>query len=424
MDDSEKLALLFVCTGNAGRSQMAQALFGRRMGDAVRLESAGVDPWPHLHPMAVATMAEQGISLDGHYPKPVAAVAGREFDLVVTIGDPARALLPRGPFSATYWAHWDIGDPADADGTPDSQATFRATARMIEERLPELERRLAGLPRLSRWAGRPGIGTGLWAGERFAPDRYLPVIREAGFDAIELNLYKGRAHFDWEDRGAVRELRQAVDDQGMLVWSVHAPDLGSVAAADAAERQRQVDVLKLCLELAGELGARAVVSHALLLGPFAEDADGCEERLADFLAELAGPAEAGIAQLAFENAGFAAAPGARTDCLLRRLDDFSRAAYGFALDTGHANLDGDLGRIEATIGDRLASLHLNDNDGKGDAHLAPGEGTVDWGAVRRLLEKCDFRGVLMYEVEAGGGDPAERLRATVAGHRRLLESAA
>lgn len=144
MEESEKLALLFVCTGNAGRSQMAQALFRRRMGDAVRLESAGVDPWPHLHPMAVATMAEQGLSLDGHYPKPVAAVAGQGFDLVVTIGDPARTRLPRGPFAAADWVHWDIGDPADADNTPDSEATFRATARAIEEQLPELERLMAG----------------------------------------------------------------------------------------------------------------------------------------------------------------------------------------------------------------------------------------------------------------------------------------
>ena len=132
-------AVLFVCTGNAGRSQMAQALFRGLMEGTVDVESAGVEPWPHLHPMAVKVMEQRSISLEGHYPKPVATVQERKFDCVVTIGDPARAQLPKVAFSAAYWMHWDVSDPADADGTPDSEAVFQATMEAIEKRLPELK---------------------------------------------------------------------------------------------------------------------------------------------------------------------------------------------------------------------------------------------------------------------------------------------
>ena len=124
-----RFSVLFVCTGNAGRSQMAQALFRSRAGEGLHVASAGVQPWPHLHPMAVKLLTERGLSVQGLYPKPVSAVAGQGFDMVVTIGDPARALLPKARFSDAYWAHWPIDDPADADGTPDSEEVFRATAR-------------------------------------------------------------------------------------------------------------------------------------------------------------------------------------------------------------------------------------------------------------------------------------------------------
>ncbi|MDA0748901.1 MAG: TIM barrel protein [bacterium] len=410
-------SVLFVCTGNAGRSQMAQAMF-REMVQGVTIESAGVDPWSHLHPMAVKLMGERKVSLEGHHPKHVDTVVDRGFDFVVTIGDPARAGLPKLAVSSSYWMHWDISDPADADDTPDSEAVFRRTMEAIEKRLPGLKAQVGAMPKLGSFAFQPGIGTGLWAKERFEPGVHLPVILEAGYRAIELNVYKGRDHFDWEDAAAVRELRKVADDLGMLVWSIHSPDLGSIAAVDSGERQRQIDVLKLCLDLAGELGAKAIPSHALLIGPFKEDPEGCEERMAETMAELAAYADGGPAQIAYENAGFPSAEVTRAWRILERLDTVSRASCGFALDTGHANIDGDLGEIEEGIGDRLLSLHLNDNDGKGDTHLAPGEGTVDWAMVKRILK--GFRGVVMYEIERGAFDSVERMKTTLAAHEKYL----
>lgn len=412
-------SVLFVCTGNAGRSQMAQALFRELAGGGVTVESAGVDPWEALHPTAVRLMKERGIRMDGQSPKPVSSVLNRPFDFVVTIGSPARMLLPKGEFTAAYWTHWDIGDPADADGSSESETVFRAVLAAIEERLPGLRRRIASYRRLSEYAGQPGISTHAWASRRFVPSEHLPLVREAGFRAIELNLYHGRDHFDWEDSSAVRTLRDVADDLGILVWSMHTPDLGSIAAPDAGERQCQTDVLWKCMELADQLGAKAIVSHALLLAPFEDDPDGCEERIAAFLTDFAGEAEANPAQIAFENGFQNTEPSAVS--ILLRLDSVSRAAYGFALDSGHANIAGDLTDIEEHIRDHLVSLHLNDNHGRGeDQHLPPGEGMSDWPAVEKFLRASGYRGVMMYEVQSYRRDPSDTLRSTMEGHRRYL----
>ncbi len=399
---------------------MTQAIARHTVGDSVDAESAGVDPWPNLHPMAVKQMADREIPFEGHVPKHVDSLSDRVFDCVVTIGDPARAKLPKSRFSASYWIHWDIGDPADADGTPDTETVFSRTADAIGARLPDLVERLETLPRVHDYKRVPGIGTGLWAKEHFDPGKHLPIIREAGFPAIELNIYKGRDHFDWDDTAAVRELRRVADAEGILVWSIHSPDLGSIASADQAERTSQIDVMRQCLELADELGSKAVPSHALLLAPFEEDPDGSESRIVDAIDQLTEAAEGSCSQIAFENAGYPAGPKAASQPILDRIAGSSRAGFGFVLDTGHANIDEDLDVIERGIEDHLITLHLNDNDGTGDAHLPPFEGTSDWSAVCRIIRSTGYQGVMMYEVERGEGTPDEKMQATIEAHGRMM----
>ena len=399
---------------------MAQAMFRDAAPDLADVESAGVEPWDHLHPMAVKQVADRGLSFEGHVPKHVDSVSNRWFDCVVTIGDPARARLPKAKFSASFWMHWGIGDPADADGTPDSDAVFRRAADAIAARIPDLIARLKGMPRLNDFAHAPGIGTGLWAKERFNPGLHLPAIRKAGFPAIELNLYKGRDHFDWDDAAAVGELRRVTDAEGMLIWSIHSPDLASMASADPAERRRQIDVIRRCLDLADELGSKAVPSHALLLAPFKDDPEGSETRMSEAIEELTEATDGSCAQIAFENAGFPAGPQTSAANILARLDRISRAGFGFVLDTGHSNIDGDLDDIERMVGDHLITLHLNDNDSTGDTHLPPGQGTVDWEALCRTMEATGYLGVVMYEIERGDGTPGEKMDATIAAHRRMI----
>ena len=102
---SELPRAYFVCVGNAGRSQMAQALYERFGGEA---RSAGSRPERELHPQVVEAMREIGISLDGRRPKAIAQKDVEWADVVVTMGcGDACPVLP-----GKRYVDWDLADPA------------------------------------------------------------------------------------------------------------------------------------------------------------------------------------------------------------------------------------------------------------------------------------------------------------------------
>ena len=98
--------LLFVCTGNASRSQMAEGFARFHGGYQVEAFSAGPQPAGEVSPRAVAVMAELGIDISGQLPKPVDDIAG-EFDAVVTLGGGEGC--PRIP--ARLREDWPVKDP-------------------------------------------------------------------------------------------------------------------------------------------------------------------------------------------------------------------------------------------------------------------------------------------------------------------------
>jgi len=137
--------ILFVCTGNAGRSQIAAAMLRSRVGKTAQVISAGVRPWERLHPMTEPTLARRSLSAAGEHPKSIEDACDRAIDLVVTIGDIAEKELPRELPGGPQWVHWDIADPADFDGTNKSEAAFEDAAKSIEEFLPVIVQMIPSL---------------------------------------------------------------------------------------------------------------------------------------------------------------------------------------------------------------------------------------------------------------------------------------
>lgn len=125
--------LLFLCTGNSARSQMAEALIEHRSAGAVEARSAGSHPKP-LHPAAVEVMAERGIDIRGRATKSLRRFARHRFDRVVTLCDKVREVCPDFPGSPVT-AHWSIADPAATADAGDPRAAFRAVADEIDDRL-------------------------------------------------------------------------------------------------------------------------------------------------------------------------------------------------------------------------------------------------------------------------------------------------
>jgi protein-tyrosine-phosphatase/DNA-binding transcriptional ArsR family regulator len=122
--------VLFLCTGNSSRSQMAEALLRRRAGGSVTVHSAGSRPKP-IHPAAVATMAGYGISLSAARPKHLDEFTGQRFDYVITVCDRVREVCPEFPGHPAA-IHWSIPDPA---GDPDGRPAFDRVAAELADRI-------------------------------------------------------------------------------------------------------------------------------------------------------------------------------------------------------------------------------------------------------------------------------------------------
>jgi ArsR family transcriptional regulator, arsenate/arsenite/antimonite-responsive transcriptional repressor / arsenate reductase (thioredoxin) len=127
--------LLFLCTGNSARSQIAEALVEHRSAGAVEARSAGSHPRP-LHPNAVRVMAERGVDISGRPTKSLTRFARTRFDRVITLCDKVREVCPEFP-GAPIAAHWSIADPAAA------AASYEETYPVFQQVADDIERRVA-----------------------------------------------------------------------------------------------------------------------------------------------------------------------------------------------------------------------------------------------------------------------------------------
>jgi protein-tyrosine-phosphatase/DNA-binding transcriptional ArsR family regulator len=119
--------VLFLCTGNSARSQIAEALLGHLADGTVEARSAGSHP-KSLHPDAVRVMREHGIDLAGARTKHLSEFAGHRFDHVVTLCDRVREICPQFPGHPDL-IHWSIPDPASGSEV----ASYPAFQRMAED---------------------------------------------------------------------------------------------------------------------------------------------------------------------------------------------------------------------------------------------------------------------------------------------------
>lgn len=131
--------VLFLCTGNSTRSQMAQAILEQLAGGGVAAASAGSHPKP-LHPHAIAVMHEHGIDISGRRPKHLSMFAGQRFGYVISLCDRVREVCPEFP-GPPAMIHWSIPDPA-AGGRGDI-AAFRTVAADLHTRIRFLLARIA-----------------------------------------------------------------------------------------------------------------------------------------------------------------------------------------------------------------------------------------------------------------------------------------
>jgi arsenate reductase (thioredoxin) len=130
--------VLFLCTGNSARSQIAEALLNHGGAGRFQAESAGTEPAARVNPGAVEALTAAGIGWHGHPPRSVDGMERRPWDLVVTVCDDAKEscpIFPAGPIIV----HWGMPDPAAVQGdAATKRAAFLDTLDVLRRRIGTL----------------------------------------------------------------------------------------------------------------------------------------------------------------------------------------------------------------------------------------------------------------------------------------------
>lgn len=209
----------------------------------------------------------------------------------------------------------------------------------------------------------------------------------------------------WHSLPAPDEVREAIEQSGLKLWSVHGPWGGqSIAAArvdlaDLNERswQESIDDLMRALDWSAQVGARLVVVHPGGLSA-AEELAERTDRLTQSLDILSIESESRKIRIGLENMPRGVFPGSRMADLARIVRNINRpASLGLVLDTGHARISGDIHDETVAAQGLLISTHVHDNDGRSDSHRPPGEGVIPWPAWFAALDAIGYSGPIMLE---------------------------
>ncbi|MGH9758448.1 MAG: sugar phosphate isomerase/epimerase family protein, partial [Candidatus Acidiferrales bacterium] len=245
----------------------------------------------------------------------------------------------------------------------------------------------------------------------------LSEIAQAELTSVE--IYCAPEHFNYRSPEAVREIGGLLGEHGISVHALHSPterdmapgrDSGVPISISDTERIRRIDAVdevKRALEVAERVPFRYLVQQ---LGNGRQMADQRKTEAAfSSLEHLTIFAKARGVTIALENTpDELGAPAA----LRHFIQETHLHDLKLCFDAGHAHLEGGVETGFEAMGDLLATTHIHDNHGEKDEHLAPWEGTIDWGAALRQLAsaKDPLPIVLELREQAGGTPSLEQIR--------------
>lgn len=246
----------------------------------------------------------------------------------------------------------------------------------------------------------------------------LPGLGATGVTGIEVGTPP--RHFDPIQEDQVTALGRALETAALEAVSIHAPFGGLLDLADPNPHHRHaaIGAALTAASAIKQLGGRLLVVHPSDLERHGRDVNG---RLADAALSITVLAE----NCAIEGVTLAVESplphlvGGNPDefaWILRHVD----ASVRVCLDTGHTALGRHWHRFLEVAGPRLVHVHVNDNRGQRDDHLAPGDGIIDWPDVARSLRAVNFGGWLMLELSCPDGNPSAYWRRALERTRTLF----
>jgi len=244
--------------------------------------------------------------------------------------------------------------------------------------------------------------------ERLHPG-LLDKIVAGGAEAIE--IFAARGHFNYSDRQHVREVANWFRGTGIAFHSLHSPMHGddewgrsgapplNIAAVEKLDRIAAMDEIKRALEVAEQSPFRFLVQH---VGVSGETSTGQKlEAAMTSLEHLRAFAKPLGVQIVVENI-----PNelSTPESLVELLHAARFTDVGVCFDVGHAHLGPGVPQAFETLKDLIHTTHVHDNDQQRDAHVWPGEGTIDWKETLALLRTAPHVPPLLLEIEGVEGE--------------------
>lgn len=134
MSDDRILKVLFLCTGNSARSQIAEAILARKGGKRFQVASAGSRPAEQVNPMAIEVLGQVGIDWIGRQPKGIDELLNEGWDIIITVCDRAKEACPVFP-GQPITAHWGMPDPAEVEDPEQKKRAFQDTLTLVSRRI-------------------------------------------------------------------------------------------------------------------------------------------------------------------------------------------------------------------------------------------------------------------------------------------------
>jgi sugar phosphate isomerase/epimerase len=239
----------------------------------------------------------------------------------------------------------------------------------------------------------------------------LEHFHDAGVTAVEIGTHP--RHFEPGRRDLLREVGEGLRRMRIAPISIHAPFGGVLDLSDPNPNHRQaaIDAVMTAASTLCELGGARVVVHPSDVERTGQNVDERLARSASALQTIA-RAFAGMGATLLVETPLPHLIGGDPNELAWILDRLD-SSVGVCIDTGHVSLGGHWDRFIGLIGNRLRHVHANDNHGRFDDHLAPGDGAIDWRHIRDSLVHVEFEGWIVLELSCPSAPLSEYIRSAM-----------
>ena len=258
----------------------------------------------------------------------------------------------------------------------------------------------------------------------------LPIFQENGVKVVHTAAH----HISDLPEHRLSEVGRMYREAGVRIYCVHGLDPDGLASLDEGERRKVVEKHKKFLHKLQLIGADVMVIHG---GRVEEEGmvPLARSALVESLRELSEEAKDEGVRIALENDGLSGGkvlkgaeermkppwrqfaghrrfPGSLlpgTKDVREVIEEVGSPWLGACLDTGHANIYGEVGEQVEILGEKIITVHMQDNEGRADQHMQPPYGTVDWEAFGRVLRRVGYEEPILIESGPRGDVPFRRM---------------